>query len=478
MSRGSNSVWRFLAIVALGLSATLHAGAPDESIEDFIDREMPGSGVPGLAYAVVADGEITSVGAHGVVKVGGDDKVTPDTPFLTGSISKSFTALAVMQLVEAGEIELDTEVLRYLDSFSGRPAGAITIRQLLSHTSGFSTLQGNGSYSDVTNGKDELARRVDAVAEGNPAYEPDERWEYSNTNYQILGRVIEVVSGQEYQVYVTANILEPVGMVNSFVADGERHESMATGHRPWFGTKRPLPETATRRGTAPQGGVVASAGDLALYMQMLMNGEDDLLTAEGKALMMRSAGAGSPFYGFGWFLDSDSGSVWHSGASPGFETLATMLPAERKGVVVLVNAGSGLGFGETTRIRNGVTARALGLDDDGEGSRWPQEATFISLVLLPIVYLFSMIWAWRHRVEVRAKAGVSGLFSLWFPLFTTLAAAWGILWLVPNVFGAPLGTLVLFQPDLGLALIATAVSGVAWAVFRLGVAYTGRPGPA
>ncbi len=121
MSRGSNSVWRFLAIVALGLSATLHAGAPDESIEDFIDREMPGSGVPGLAYAVVADGEITSVGAHGVVKVGGDDKVTPDTPFLTGSISKSFTALAVMQLVEAGEIELDTEVSRYLDSFSGRP---------------------------------------------------------------------------------------------------------------------------------------------------------------------------------------------------------------------------------------------------------------------------------------------------------------------------------------------------------------------
>ncbi|MEE8117907.1 MAG: hypothetical protein V3T28_12435, partial [Gemmatimonadales bacterium] len=86
--------------------------------------------------------------------------------------------------------------------------------------------------------------------------------------------------------------------------------------------------------------------------------------------------------------------------------------------------------------------------------------------------------AWRRRVEIRAKAGIFGLFSLWFPLLTTLGAAWFILWLVPNLFGTPLGTLVRFQPDLGLALIATAVSGVLWAVFRLGVAYTGKPGPA
>ena len=194
---------------------------------------------------VVADGEITSVGAHGVVKIGGDREVTPDTPFLTASISKSFTALAVMQLVEAGQVDLDTEASQYLDGFSGRPAGAITIRQLLSHTSGFSTLQGNSSHSEATTGKDELARRVDGLAGVNPAYEPDERWEYSNTNYQILGRLIEVVSGREYQAYVAANILEPVGMEHSFVADGEMHESMATGHRPWFCTKRPRPPRPT-----------------------------------------------------------------------------------------------------------------------------------------------------------------------------------------------------------------------------------------
>lgn len=466
-----------LTFLVLGLSAALHLGVPEGSIEDFIASEMPASGVPGLVYAVVADGEITSVGAHGVVRSGGDSEVTPDTAFLTGSISKSFTALAVMQLAEAGKIDLDTEVSHYLERFSGRPAGAITIRQLLSHTSGFSTLQGNASHTDITSGKDELARRVDHLAEVTPADAPDEKWEYSNTNYQILGRVVEVVSGQEYQAYVATNILEPVGMVHSFVSDGEVHESMATGHRPWFGTKRPLSENRMYRGTAPQGGIVASASDLARYLLMMMNGRDDVLSPEGKALMMRPASAASPSYGLGWFVDSGNGTVWHSGTSPGYEALATMVPSERKGVVVLVNGGSGLGFGETAQLGNGITARALGLDYDGEGSRLSQKALFISLVLLPIVYLLSMVWAWRHRAEIRAKSGVFGRFSLWFPLLTTLVAAWVILGLVPRLFGSPLANIRLFAPDFGLALIATAVTGVLWAIFRLGVAYTGQSGP-
>jgi hypothetical protein len=133
-----------------------------------------------------------------------------------------------------------------------------------------------------------------------------------------------------------------------------------------------------------------------------------------------------------------------------------------------------LGFGETAELTNGITATALGFDYDGEGSRWSQKALFIGLVLLPVIYLLSMVWAWRSRAEIRAKSGGFGLFSLWFPLLTTLAAAWVILWLVPKMFGSPLGNLLLFAPDFGLALVFTAAFGVLWAVFRLGVAYTGE----
>ncbi len=465
-----------VAVLALGLGAVLPASVPGGSLDDFVDSEMRASGVPGLAYAVVADGDITVAGARGVLRRGGDEEVTPDTQFLIGSISKSFAAVSVLQLVEAGRIDLDAGVADYLDGFSGRPAGAITLRQLLSHTSGFSTLRGNASHTDGAGGKDELARRVDLLSVVTPAGAADDQWEYSNTNYEILGRVVEVVSGQEYQAYVAQHILEPVGMERSFVADGEVHESMATGHRPWFGTKRPLPENRTHRGTAPQGGIVASASDLARYLQTLMNGQDDVLSAAGKSLMMRPASAASPFYGLGWFVDSSNGTVSHSGKSPGYEALATMLPSQKKAVVVLVNGDSGIGFGETAQLRNGLTARALGLDYDGEGSRLSQKGLFISLVLMPLIYLLSMVWAWRHRRELRTKQGAFGLFSLWFPVLTTLAAAWVILHVVPTLFGSPMGNIRLFQPDLALALIATAVTGVVWAVFRLVLAHTDRSG--
>ena len=469
-----------LTTLVIGLSAALPASALDDAINEVIDRELAASGVPGVSYAVVVDGELGASGARGVARLGENAPVTADTPFLTGSISKSFTALAVMQFVEAGGVELDVEISTYLDDFSGQRAGAITIRQLLSHTSGFSTLQGNAGHTDARGDADELERLVDELADETPAYEPGTRWEYSNTNYQILGRLVEVISGREFQAYVTEHILEPIGMSSSFVADGETHDAMVTGHRSWFATKLPLPETATDRATAPQGGIVASANDLARYLQVMINGQDDVLSAEGKAQMMQPSSAASPFYGFGWFLYSSDGTVSHSGASPGFETLATMIPGENRAVVVLTNGGSGLGFGDTLPLRSGITAAALGLEDASAGPDWGARALFIGMTLLPMFYLASIGWAWRHRAAIRAKraAGFAGLFSLWFPLLTTAVAAWVILGLVPSLIGSPFSTINHFQPDVGLVFIAAAATGVAWAVLRLGIAYARRGGRA
>ena len=461
-----------LALLALGIATALQASVPSGSIDDFIAAEMPISGAPGLAYAVVEDGRIHSE-ARGEILIGSGRKITPDTPFLLGSISKSFTAMAVMQLLEAGKVDLDTGISHYLEPFSGRPSGAITIRQLLSHTSGYSTLQGNETPSDLTQSKDALSRQVKLIAQWTPAYKPGAKWEYSNANYQILGALIEAVSGRDYASYIETEILKPIGMEHSFVADGQSHDAMAIGHRPWFGTKRPIEASKTDRVTAPQGGVIASANDLARYLAIMMNGEDDVISAKAKATMMRPASAASPFYGFGWFIDTQKGTVSHTGSTPGIETLATMIPAQKKGVVVLVNAGSGVGFGETMEIRNGISARALGLDYAAEGSRWPQKALFVALALLPVVFLSSMIWAWFHREALRAKSGPFGLFSLWFPLLTTLGMAWTFFYLIPQLFGLSIGTLRLFQPDLALTMVATAATGVMWAVFRLGVAYSG-----
>jgi hypothetical protein len=263
-------------------------------------------------------------------------------------------------------------------------------------------------------------------------------------------------------------------MRKSFVSDGGTHDSMAFGHQPWFGSKRPLSDNSTHRVNAPAGGIVATASDLALYLAVMMNGQDDVISAAGKAAMLRPASAASPFYGFGWFIDSNNGTFYHSGLTPGVETLAVLAPAKRKGVVILVNANGGMGFGVNAGLFSGVSARALGLDDHSGGSSWGPKSLFLMFAILPVIFLIGIASAVLFRAGLRAKSGVSGAFSLWFPLLMMVALAWTSVFLIPRLFGTSLKAFSDYQPDFAVLLVATAATGILWAVFRLGVFYAGK----
>lgn len=444
-------------------------------MDEFIASEMKTAGLPGMAYAV-EDSGMSFSGAHGEKDIRTGEAVTPDTPFQLASISKSFTAVAILQLVESGDVELDGKLSSYLGVFEGRPGGAITLRQLLGHTSGYSTLQGNETAVDSPASEDALIRQAALIASWAPDYAPGARWEYSNANYVLLGAVIEAASGLKYDQYIEAMLLEPIGMKNSFVSDGGIYDQIAIGHKPWFGRKRPTKDhqTKTSRASAPGGGIIASANDLSLFLAMLLNGEDDVISAENKKLMMTPASAQASFYGLGWMLNPQNGTVYHTGTNPGFETIAIMVPSERKAVIVLVNAGSGMGFGETRNLINGVSARALGWDFVRDQSAWGRKSLFLTFALLPVLFGVGAIQVWFQRQGLRAKSGALGMFSLWFPLLMTLALAWISISLIPNLFGVSLSSLAVFSPDLSISLLATGLAGVVWAVFRLWVYYGSR----
>ncbi len=459
----------------MGFVIALTASSETNPMDEFIASEMKTAGLPGMAYAVDVSGMSFS-GAHGEKDVRTGEAVTPHTPFQLASISKSFTAVAILQLVESGDVELDGKLSSYLGVFEGRPGGAITLRQLLGHTSGYSTLQGNETAVDSPASEDALIRQAALIASGAPDYAPDARWDYSNANYVLLGAVIEAASGLKYDQYIEAMILEPIGMKNSFVSDGGIYDQIAIGHKPWFGRKRPTKDyqTKTSRASAPGGGIIASANDLSLFLAMLLNGEDDVISAENKRLMMTPANAQASFYGLGLMLNPQNGTAYHTGTNPGFETIAIMVPSERKSVVVLVNAGSGLGFGETRNLINGVSARALGWDFVRDQSAWGRKSLFLTFALLPILFGGGALQVWFQRQGLRAKSGAFGLFSLWLPLFLTLALAWISISLIPNLFGVSLSSLAVFSPDLSISLLATGLAGVVWAVFRLWVYYSSK----
>ncbi len=466
-------MWTVLVALAASVSASAPAAALEtDQVDAFVKAQLPGSAAPAVAYAIVDGGESVAHAA-GKARKGGDRDVTADTQFPLGSVSKSFTALAIMQLIEAGRVQLDARVSTYLEAFAEGPAKDITILQLLNHTSGYSTQQGHSGRAGGSSSPTALGENAAFLARLQPENAPGTLWEYSNANYRVLGAVIERVSGQNYAEYVALHILEPLGMTNTSVGGVGVPDDIAIGHRPWFGGVRTGGEPHPDRINAPSGGITASASDMALYLAMWLNPEDDILSGAGKARMMQPSGPLSPYYGLGWSIDTHRGIVYHTGLVPGAEALASLDPARGRAVAVMVNANSGFGFSDTWYLIGGVAARSLGQPHDDDGSRWGPRTLYLSIALSPPLFLLLAVVSWRARPALRKKRESRfGLFSLWFPLIAMGGLAWFLVVVMPRLFGVSLATLRVYQPDFVLFVVATAVSGLAWALLRLVLAHT------
>ena len=169
------------------------------------DRRLPpeqvrDAGYPGAAFAIVRDGRVSHSGGIGRADDAGR-RITPETPFVIGSLSKALTATAIMKLVETDEVDLDAAVTTYLPDFAVAGPGAerITIRHLLHHTSGLPTLAG---VAPLAHPVTSLAAQVDALGTVRLATEPGMAFAYSSANYEVLGLVVERITGRPFGTYV------------------------------------------------------------------------------------------------------------------------------------------------------------------------------------------------------------------------------------------------------------------------------------
>ena len=211
-----------------------------------------------------------------------------DTPFLLGSVSKSFTALSIMQLDERGKIDLDAKIAEYLpDATDGNK---ITVRQLLNHTGGL------GEHQNLDNYKIVGKQGVHA---------------YANVNYSLLGRIIEVVSNKSYESYVTENIFNPLHMSHSAATiEKSTANGLINGYRNWFGvnskTKHKYPKNSDSWISVSAGYLSASTSDLGKYLQMYLNGGQGIISDESINKMFYenvSVNSSIPYsYGMGWNL--------------------------------------------------------------------------------------------------------------------------------------------------------------------------------
>jgi len=223
-----------LPAVSAGAMPTRNSPPDFAAIDAYVDAQMRDLRIPGLALAIVEGDQIVHLKGFGVAGPDGRP-VTPQTPFQLASLGKPMTGVAIMQLVEAGKIDLDAPVQRYLPAFRVADAAAsaqITVRHLLYHTSG---LPGTVGMEYVLSGgarPDALEARVGALRSVSLNRLVGASWEYSNAGYQILGLIIQEVSGQPYEGYMREHLFTPLQMQQTYTDWTEaRSHGAASGYR-------------------------------------------------------------------------------------------------------------------------------------------------------------------------------------------------------------------------------------------------------
>lgn len=327
------------------------ASVNDEELVRLIAEDLKGraerdefSGV----VLVARDGKALYSHAFGMASKSYEVPNREDTQFNLASVGKMFTAVAILQLAEAGKLSLDDPASKYVpEEWLAQEYGSkITIKHLLTHTSGF------GTYFEKLNKQSEvfffrdLGHYKKLIRSETPTFDPGTKWSYSNTGMVLLGVIVERVSGQEYFEYLNEHILKPAGMTKTVALDKDSAVAgRATGYMKLNVSGKAVwrENTVSRvlRGN-PSGGIFSTAGDLLRFDQALR--AHKLLGAEmTQAAMTPKPEVNSPFYGYGFFAstEQDVGRVaGHGGDGSGVNCQFKMYLDKGYTVAILSNYGA------------------------------------------------------------------------------------------------------------------------------------------
>jgi CubicO group peptidase (beta-lactamase class C family) len=468
------------------LAKPVYRSASYAAIDAYVQQQMQRLHIPGVSLAIVEGDGIVHLRGFGKARPGGDAP-TPQTPFFIGSLTKSITALAVMQLAEAGKVELDAPVQRYLPWFRvADPVASarMTVRHLLNQTSGFSSSSGEVIMADFDDRPGATERQVRALSTLKLIHPVGEKVEYSNLNYNILGLIIEVTSGELYTDTIQNHIFTPLQMSHSYTSKAAAQQNgMAVGHRHWFGFPIPAPNLPIPISSLPSGQLISCAEDMAHYLIAHLNGgrygEEQILSSAGIDELHRGAaeyikfGISSGFYAMGWF-DQHIGQtrvLSHSGNVPDFSAFMVLIPEQQKGLVMLLNADP-YGLPPITE-EIGMNATALLAGQQPA----PIKLDFIQwifrlLPLIPLLQVMSVFATLRRLRQWDRDPGFRpGSGRIWgqhilLPLIPNLSLTALLVYLCSKNL---LRFLHLFMPDLAWIVSFSGAFAALWAFLRTGL---------
>ncbi|MBK7902536.1 MAG: serine hydrolase [Proteobacteria bacterium] len=313
-------------------------------LEGFIQHELADKQLPAFSIALVHDQQVVWAQGFGWADPEAMKPATAETTYRVGSVSKLFTDIAIMQLVERGKLDLDAPVTRYLPDFqppnpSGQP---ITLRQLMSHQSGLTREPPVGSYFDPN--EPTIAETVASLNRTSLVYPPQTRANYSNAAIGAVGRVLESTRDEPFAKYVERAVLDPVGMRHSSFEPRPAITRNLARAEMWTLDGRVFPAPTFELGIAPAASLYTSVMDLGRFMSVLFAGgrgaNGALLqpaTLEQMWAPQFPSPAGKGSFGIGFEVSDLAGhrQVGHSGAVYGFATTLAALPDQKLGVVAV-----------------------------------------------------------------------------------------------------------------------------------------------
>lgn len=407
------------------------------NIDDYLRKCAENANIPAMSVSIVNKDEVLFSGNYGQCE-------SSDTPFLLGSVSKSFTAVCIMQLAEQQKIDLTAAVSAYLPNAAD--GDKITVSQLLNHTSGLGEHQTLKDYKIVN--KQGVHH-------------------YANVNYSLLGEIIEAVSGKSYPEYISANLFEPLGLSHTAATLDESIENgLIDGYTNYWGvpikTAHKYPSSKNSWITVPAGYISSSSNDLGKYLQMYLNGGNGIISKESINTMFCGdtvyVEGDVPFwYGYGWAAVKEplpEPVLRHSGLIETGTSCVFIMP--ERGIAIAIEANINDYFAANEMMDSlgwGVVLMLLG-DPANEitDNSYALKHMWIDFIML--IILFSAILPlcflprYVNKIEHR-KISLSGilliLFHILLPIF--------ILLLVPVFFATPLWVAKAFVPDVFITVI-------------------------
>lgn len=418
-----------------------------DSVSKVLEKDIKENHISGMSVIVVSSDEVIFSKTYGNCE-------NIDTPFIIGSMSKSFTALSIMKLVEENKIDINKPISTYIDAslyFKNKEDGdRITVKQLLNQNSGIGTYQKLGCLKITGNyGK----------------------YQYSNANYNLLGKIIESVSNESYSDYVTKNILEPLGMNHtSPTLEGSNKNGLIKGYQNYFGI--PIAESPNYPTDdnswiqVPAGFISSSASDMGRYLQMYLNKGLNIITEDSISKMfydnIPQDNIDRDYYGMGWVYTKyySKPVLTHSGLVENYTSKMFIIPEDNIGIVILVNMNDYL---VTNNLLEDIVKPILG----EKKPNVPNHLYLKNHLLLDAIYLVVTMIAiypivtikkWKNKNKTKKLYVIDFARHLFFPL---------LLILLPVVIRVPFWVIWNFVKDLALIIIINSILMFSTGIYKI-----------